>query len=285
MELLEGQVMVRGLVMGPGTPYTILTEFNPHIRSARVTGSQPRVWNHGSWAGTEWGSEAVIPIKVLVTGESDDVESWQRAHQDLAAAFRPVGTDGDQELRWVRGGREYLLIGRPRMVEPEMSLIHGGNAFTQLGFVALDPRIYSGTQTIAGPIGLPTFTGGLTFPMSMPFTISGVLDEGTLDLTNTGTADAELLFRIDGPVNNPAVTLQRDDGIRSISVDVNVSSGYYLEIDTAARSVLLNGSISQRGVTSTEGEDWPTLPPGVSTVRFRGSGSGTLTVRYRSVWW
>src|SRR3546814_20814929 len=111
------------------------------------------------------------------------------------------------------GGTEFLMRGRPRMVEPDLTLSNSGKSITQAAFVALDPFIYAGVETVAGPTGLPTFTGGLLVPILAPFTVDAVPASGFLDLTNTGTADTPLSIRIDGPVTEPSVTLQRDDGV------------------------------------------------------------------------
>jgi hypothetical protein len=165
MALSADQVQVRDLVMGPGTDYQILVGFNPFNRSVRADQSGKRAWNHGSWSGVEWADEAVVPLRILI--DTDDENTWLVAHQKLMAAFRPVGEiTRNTELRFHLGGREFVMFGRPRMVEPELDLIGLGKAFTSAAFVALDPLIYAGAETVVPGIGLPTFTGGLTIPGS-----------------------------------------------------------------------------------------------------------------------
>src|SRR5690554_6903050 len=167
MPLAEGQVQIRDLVMGPGTPYRIMTEFNPFNRSVRADQSGPRAWNHGAWSGVEWAAEATVPMRILV--EADDVAGWISLHQQLMAAFAPVGESAtDVELRFAMGGREYMMRGRPRMVEPDLKLIGTGKSFTQAAFVALDPFIYSGTEGVAGPLNLPRYEGGLVISSAEP---------------------------------------------------------------------------------------------------------------------
>ncbi|WP_116051674.1 hypothetical protein [Amycolatopsis palatopharyngis] len=162
MALIEGQVSVRDLVMGRGTQYKVL-EFNPWARTARADQAGARAWNHGSWSGVEWATEVAVPLRVQVLGT--DAASWMALHQDLSAAFRPVGESTlDVELRWMLGGVEYVMFGRPRMVEPEASMLGTGLVYTKAAFVALDPFIYAGAETVVTALGLPTFTGGLTIP-------------------------------------------------------------------------------------------------------------------------
>lgn len=287
MPLTEGQFQVRDLIMGPGTQYEILRGTNPFTRTIRADQGGARAWNHGSWSGVEWMAEAVVPFTLRVLGATRDVGAWVTAHQTLMAAFRPVGESAvDAELRFVFGGVEYLMRGRPRMVEPDITLINSGKSITQAAFVALDPFIYAGAETVAGPTNLPTFSGGLTIPVTVPFTVDGVLVSGFLDLFNAGTADTPLLIRIDGPVQEPRVTLQRDDGvIQTLRFDLDLGVGEWLDIDTGARTVTLNGTSSRRGQTAG---DFPILPPGTHTILFRAGEfnlDAEMTVTFRSAWW
>lgn len=287
MPLMEGQFKVRDLIMGPGTRYEILRGTNPFQRNVRADQGGARAWNHGSWSGVEWAAEVVVPMTIRVRGASSDVASWLAAHQTLTAAFAPVGESAaDAELRFMLGGTEFLMRGRPRMVEPDLTLINSGKSITQAAFVALDPFIYAGTETVAGPTGLPTFSGGLTVPVTAPFTVSGVLASGFLNLTNTGTAETPLSIRIDGPVQEPSVTLQRTDGItQALRFGFDLETGQWLDIDTGARTVMLNGASSRRGQTAG---DFPILPAGTHVLQFRAgeyNPTATVTVRFRSAWW
>lgn len=162
MPLEEGQWQVRSLIMGPGTSYRMMDPTNPFSTTARADQGGPRAWNHGSWSGAEWANERMVPMRILV--DTPDLASWRDAHQQLAAAFAPVGDIATSvELRFAFGGVEYLLLGRPRMVEPDLSIVATGRGFTRAAFVALDPRIYSGDLSTV-QTGLPVQSGGLTVP-------------------------------------------------------------------------------------------------------------------------
>jgi hypothetical protein len=284
MALTEGQASVRDLVMGRGTAYKLIS-FNPWARQVRADQAGARAWGHGSWSGVEWAAEAVVPMRVQVLGQ--DAASWMTLHQQLAFALRPVGESTvDVELRWVTGGTEYMLSGRPRMVEPEATMIGTGLVYTQAGFVALDPFIYAGQQTLVEGIGLPRFTGGLTVPARVPFTVGGVAAAGSAQLTNTGTADTGLLLRIDGPVPTPSIVLDRaDGGVQRLDLDLDIEAGQWLDIDTRKRLVLLNGASSRRGDASGQ---WPILPPGTSTLSWsspRHNDDAQLSAAFRSAWY
>jgi len=276
-------MQIRDLVMGPGTNYVLLAEVNPWNRRVRADQGGPRAWAHGSWSGAEWADEVVVPIPVRVEVADGTPAGWLTAHQQLAAAFAPSSTD--VELRIHIGGGEYLLYGRPRLVEPDATNIAFGYAVTRCGFVALDPLIYAGSESQA-VLNLPLFTGGLTVPVTAPFTIGATRSQGFADITNAGTVETGLELRIDGPVSQPRVTLVSSGGSpQTVTVDIVLGATQWLDIDTKARTVLLNGVSSRRGQASG---DWPLLPAGTHEVRYAAAeynNTSTLTVSWRSAWW
>lgn len=286
MALAAAQMQVRDLVMGPGTPFILERDVNPFVLTVRADQGGPRAWNHGAWSGAEWANERVVPIRVLV--EAGDMAGLVAAIQQLSAAFAPVGDGAQQpELRFEVGGSEYLLFGRPRMVEPGQ--IGRFRSLVRLSFVAQDPRIYSG-ELHSVQLGLPEQIGGLTVPITVPFTVDGVLIGGTAPMVNAGTTDTALVMRVDGPVIDPTVTVQRPDGdVQRIRFDLPIGTGQWLDIDTASRTALLNGlpQANQRGRAVWDIDPYP-LPPGASTVRF-GAGDfnivAQLSVSWRDAWW
>lgn len=296
MALAECQVRVRNLVMGPGTQYKVLPGFNPFLRNVRADQGGSRAWNHGTWSGVEWADEVVVPIPLRVGRQGGTIASWLPLHQQLAAAFAAVGDSGEQvELRWVFGGSEYVMFGRPRLAEPRTEHIAVGKAATQCAFVAQDPRIYAGIES-AAQTGLPTQTGGLAVPLVVPFTVDGVVAGGSAPMLNEGTTDTGLTLRIDGPVVNPVVAVQRPDGeVQSIRFDLTLADGQWLDISTATRTALLNGlpEANQRGRAVWDMDPFP-LPGdpngagATSTLRFTAGDfnvTATLAARWRSAWW
>lgn len=288
MALLEFQAQIRDLVVGPGTNYAFLDDFNPFTLEARVEQFGPRAWNHGSWSGVEWREEIVVPMRLHVTDRAGrTLGRWLELHQQLVAAFRPVGESvEDVELRFTLGGREYVMFGRPRMVSPDTKTIRAGWSVTQAAFVALDPTIYAGVETVFGPLVPPSFIGGLEVPVTAPFTIGATITGGVATLINEGTKDTSLVLRIDGPVVTPRVALERPDGtVQTLTFDMTLSAGEWLDVDTAKRTVTLNGTSSRRGQVSGH---WPVLPPGSSTLLFRtadANPSSQLSGSFRSAWW
>lgn len=280
MPLAEGQVQIRDLIIGPGTPYRFVKgqHFNPFNRAVRADQGGARAWAHGSWSGAEWAEQVAVPMRlvVLATGAADYAD---RLH-DLLAAFAPSSTD--LELTFCLGGVEYLMRGRPRMVDPESRHIDG-HVYVQAAWVALDPGIYSATQHQV-QVGLPIATGGLTLPVAAPFSIEAEFVSGRRPITNAGTRDTGLQLRVDGPVETPQISLLTDAGTTTLRVHVTVESGQWLDIDTAARTVYLNGMASRRGKATGS---WPVLPPGTAEVAFAAASyeaAARLTVQWRDAW-
>lgn len=290
MALATGQWQIRDLVMGPGTIYTVTNESNPFATTVRDPQSTDRPYSHGSMVGSEWMNQRVVPIRIFTEAASESAGAWVSAHQDLAEAFKPVGSSGEIiELRFELGGSEYLLFGRPRMVEPDTTLVGRGRGFSRCAFVAPDPRIYSAELT-SQSTGLPEQQGGLTFPATLPWTIDGVLVSGRLSLTNDGTAASGLKLRIDGPVTNPIVLLRRPDGVvQSIEFDLTLLAGQFLQIDSTNHTAFLNGlpQSNQRGRAVWSMDAFP-LQPGSSELRFMSPSfneAALITAQHRSAWW
>lgn len=160
MALLDRQVQVRDLVMGPGTDYQIVEGFNPFNRDVRVEQSEARTHAHGSWSGTEFNDEVTVPIRILI--QAPDQVTWLQLHDRLMHAFRPVGRSFEEvQLRFSLGGQERVMFGRPRMVEPNLQSLVTGEVAYRAAFVALDPFQYSSEPIEHDAIGLPVFRGGL----------------------------------------------------------------------------------------------------------------------------
>lgn len=289
MPLADGQVSVRGLVMGPGTPFTVEQGFNPWDLMVRAEASGVRAWGHGGWSGAEWAGQSEIPVPVSIEAVDGEGEpGWQELRDSLTAAFAPVGDSGEEvALRWASGGREYLRVGRPRLVANVSARPAWGTSTARGSFVALDPLIYSGFS-VEFAMGLPTFEGGLTVPFTVPFTVPGVQVGGRVDLENEGTAEVGMMLRIDGPVLRPRVALARSDGeVQTLRLLFDVAAGQWVEIDTAARTVQVNGlpQASRRGQVAGE---FPLVPSGVSTLRFGASEfhpAAELSGSFRHGWW
>lgn len=282
MPLTEGQVQVRALVMGEGTSYRML-EFNPFKRDVRANETDDRAWDDGSWSGAERTDEAVVPMLIRVNG--DTAGGWMTLHHQLAAAF--AASHEDIELRWVTAGVEYMLKGRPRMVDPDIRALARGSIVTKAAFVALDPVIYSG-ELHTESLVLPTVSGGLTAPFTAPVTSDATVLTGRKQLTNAGTKTTGLLLRVDGPVPDPRITVLANEVATTLTIGLTLEAGQWLDIDTRAETVYINGSVSRSGLARSNRSEWPQLPSGSWDLSFDASSydaAAQLAVSWRDAWY
>lgn len=282
MVLNEGQVQIRDLVMGRATAYKV-NGFNPWSRTARTTGTGEMPASDGGWSGPEWREVAAVNFDVTIKGAS--AADWQAKHWALDAAFAPIrDATGDVELRWVTGGVEYLMFGRPRSLSPEIENLRTGRIHYQAAFSAPDPSIYSATEYTVNT-GLPAWTGGLIVPATTPLTLNQTPTDGITTALNAGTTPAALLLRITGPVSRPSITVIGPDGAaQTLHLDTVIAAGQWIDIHTEERAVILNGSVSR--LRDAYGS-WPLLAPGTSTIRWRSdeyNPTARLLIRWRHRW-
>lgn len=151
----------------------------------------------------------------------------------------------------------------------------------QLALTAPDPRKYA--AAVETSVGLPLAPAGLPFPVAFPANF-GAASGGSVSVANGGTVRTWPVLRIAGRAVNPRVTNPvTGDELR---LAMTVEAGQYVDIDTAARTVLLQGTASRRSVVSVSGE-WLPIAPGSASLKFGADvydASALLTVAVRSAW-
>jgi hypothetical protein len=302
--VIEGDVSLsfRGLEIPPATIETApfgLMEFNPWGRATRADVESPRAWGNGAWSGAEWLDAASLSITILVRApnvvQSRGTRWWWYYQQQISAAFTPSHEDLPLEFTIANpdtGGDTYLIWGRPRLLDPVPSTAARGWAKVRAGFRVLDPLIYSG-----GPNGLrseemnlPQSSGGLIIDptagyLTLPFCISATVIAGQVTIESCGTSETPAILTIYGPCVEPRVTLRvEDETAQILHYHGTLLSGQSLVLNTRARTALLNGVVSRRGLVSG---DWFLIPPGVSEIAFSAVDYNTearLTVEWRDAW-
>jgi hypothetical protein len=150
-----------------------------------------------------------------------------------------------------------------------------------ISLVAPDPRKYGPAVEVT--TGMAGSSGGVSFPLVFPLDF-GASAGGVVTLVNDGTVKSWPVIRISGPVVNPRI-LNPVTG-DSLRVGMTINAGEYVDIDTAARTVLLQGTASRRAVTLSTGE-WMPVPPGGASFSFGAdaySAAASMTVSARSAW-
>lgn len=147
-----------------------------------------------------------------------------------------------------------------------------------LGLTSLSPYLY-GLDSVSGVSGLPSSSGGLTFPYH--FEEDGVslsswmwsekVVSGNVALSNVGTAPSPVMIRINGPVVNPQVSHVGSGHVMSFNMSLGI--GHYVTINGVTHEILVDGTDPARGrVTRRE---WSQAEPGMNIWGFNASEYST----------
>jgi hypothetical protein len=248
---------------------------SPEVRSE----FQDREADHGAWASPVYlGSR---PITLSGTVEAPDRASLDTALDTLYVAAALTDTP---LTVWETTPRQAVVRRSGKVLAQHVT---DRTATWSVLVTAADPRRY-GTTLQSGTTGLPSTTGGLTFPVTFPVTFSATTVSGQINAVNSGTLDTRPVLTIAGPVVAPTVSALYPDGtVRQLIYSQDLATGDSLVIDTDAHTVVLNGATSRRRFMTVSG-GWPTIPAG-SSVNYQfqsGTYNATamLTATWRSAW-
>ncbi len=282
---VDGQIELRGLKMGRGTPYP-LRVFSPWGHPAVRTNDTPRPQDHGAFAGPEYYEPRRIPLTVQVAGvDQDETEELLAALGAVWAAPPDVPADATDTLTWRLGGRTYLAYGRPRGAAPDMSTFGSGIVEVVCRFQALDPVVYE-SAVFGGVTGPSASGGGHGFDLGFDHGFGPPGTPGVIAVVNRGNWPTRPVGRITagtGGLDDPRVTLL-ETGER-LEVALHMAEGQWLDVDWRARTIMLNGTASRAYALRRPQSVWWQLPPGASTVRFDvAGGTGTLGLLWLPAW-
>lgn len=147
-------------------------------------------------------------------------------------------------------------------------------------FAASSPRKYAATLTAT--TGLPSSSGGLTVPFTVPFAINSSVVTGQCSLTNPGNAVGPVTLRIDGPVTGPVITHVGTGATLVFASSYTLLPGNWLTIDMDAHTVLENDQADRATFVTSRG--WFGFEPGVNTCTFAAeSYSSTAKLTFAGV--
>ena len=236
--------------------------------------------DHGSWASPVYLGSRPITLAGNIT--APDRPSLESALEQLRSAA--ALTDTTLVVYELTSPKQTLVR---RSGKPLFAYVTDRIATYSVLVTAADPRRYS-TTLQTGTTGLPSTTGGLTFPITFPVTFSATTVSGQIGAVNSGSIETRPVLTIAGPVVAPTVSALYPDGtVRQLIYSLDLQSGDVLTIDTDAHTVILNGVVSRRRFMSVP-SGWPTIPAGANvTYQFQSStynASPTLTATWRSAW-
>ncbi|MEK6310283.1 MAG: hypothetical protein V4755_06210 [Curtobacterium sp.] len=140
-------------------------------------------------------------------------------------------------------------------------------------------------EALTGSTKLPSTSGGLTIPFTIPFTINAVTVTGQVGLNNPGNESGPVVLRVDGPCIGPIITHASTGKALVFSSSLVLQAGEFLLIDMDARTVLANGQANRAGYITSRG--WSAFDPGDNTWAFTAAQydpNSQLTVSAVPAW-
>lgn len=215
--------------------------------------------------GTDDHTEFVGGRNILISLHLSDVADRQEALDELGTfldpAARPtlrIATEAWRAPRsiTVRHSGDMDLVWEDSFLE-----------FTA-GFRSVGSPYFAGDEKIglAWPAeNLP----GRTYPRSYPWSYPSTEGYGSAVLDNDGNRPAHWVARIFGPVIGPRLIRSAAgiDATLAFDPEFEVAEGDYVQIDSQARTVLLNGESSRYGDLEFTETEWWRLLPGANTIR------------------
>lgn len=249
--------------------------------------SQPRTRGHGDHPGDLFSQARVVTVTGTIASRRarDTLARVLMAGSPVSSPVEPltIETFGRSLTAGARLVRRSLPVGENYAA---------GNVPFVLQWRCPDPLRYGPEQSLS--TGLPTSAGGLVFPLFG----SGALNwgppdaSGQLTLVNPGTADAGIDLAVTGGLQ---AGFEVSAAGERITYPTAVPAGQTVDIDTAAGTVLVEGTADRRGELLRA--DWFLVPaaapdgtPGSLTLQFTSLGgpydpAARLTARWKETTW
>ena len=146
--------------------------------------------------------------------------------------------DGVVTHRWMR------IEGDPKLPRPT-------DVYASFDVVLTSPdsRLFGGDGSalyqFSGTAFLPSTTGGLQAPFTVPFSIGATVVNGSVAVTASGDAPPPVLVRINGPAVQPVI---RGDLGGAMPLDISLDAGQWLDVDLDARTIKINSTVNRRNL-------------------------------------
>lgn len=279
--MIDATATLRDLTIGSGTVYELKSWpeellSTPTIREDDE--SRPRA-NGVIAADDFYGS---LPFAFNVQVNAGSLAASELALADLRAAFARSATDLTLDARVKGSPAEYFLRGRPRGVVVKMDRQRAlpGLIDARCLFTATDPIKYGAAESVN--IGLATPGTGLVYPVTYPVVYGGSPGFGIGSAPNEGSEAVDWTATLTGPLVNPRLELVETGEF--IKLAATIAAGQFVELDSAARAILLLGTAPRPGWRAPASEWWQ-LAPGPNSVRFSAdTGTGSAQINWRPGW-
>jgi len=232
--------------------------------------------DHGAWMGPVWLGER--PITLTGTIDAPDPAALDGAVEQLLGACSLADT-----LLTVWESVPKQVVVR-RSGKPIVTRLGACAASWSLLVTAADPRRY-GADLRQESTALPSITGGLVLPATLPWTLSAVEVTGSITALNEGSIVVRPTLVVTGPVSRPQVaTLYEDGTVQTLTYALDLVDGEVLTLDTDAHTAMVGGATRRRWISG----QWPQIPAQQQArLQFRAAAydpAARLTVSWRPAW-
>ena len=253
----------------------------PEVRTSDLARSA----RDGFFAGDDLhgGRTIVITVQIYSWAEADfaaAVQAFRAAFQTGGAVEYPLSF----QLPGIGDGGVARINCRCRRRALPLTPVYWAQAVTAVvELFATDPRIFSDVEQTTSVVLQLAEGGGHVWNQVWPNDWGPYTPPSYAFATNAGAVEADVAYRIDGPVINPVIENLTTGA--TFSVGLTLDTGEYLLLDTAARTVLLNGTANRYHAVDA-GSTWPTLAVGANVVRFSADTDtdALLTMTWRDTW-
>jgi len=242
--------------------------------SSIAVANKPR--SAGAWAGNGYAQPRHISIGGLIRASTEDAvsDAFDRLNEAVALEDTLLTITEGSRSRWCNVRRTDEVLRSD--LSPTI-------AKWSLQVVALDPRKHGDALTAS--TALPSFSGGLSIPFTIPFSINSTRVSGQVNLTNPGNETGPVVLRIDGPCIGPVVTHVSSGLSLVFASSLTLGVGEWIDVDLEAHTVMANGQSSRANWITSRG--WFGFTPGPNTFAFTAASytpGALLTVTATPSW-
>jgi len=259
----------------------ILTNLSGWGAPASTVETVQRPRGHGVWVGEGFHVGKYMTLTGTIVAPTPDQANATFDELAAAASLTPttwtvVERSLTRSMTVVRSGDiTHAVSGDGTVIDWSLVLLAG------------DPRKTS--TELSGSTGLPSTSGGMSFPMSFPFSFTETVTSGVVTLTNPGNAPGRVTLRITagvGGLTGPAVTHIASGATLQFATSLTIPEGNWIDVDMEAQTVLENGQAGATRNGWVTGRGWSSFDPGANQWAFTAqSGVGTLEVTATPSWW
>lgn len=244
------------LLNGTSTlPFCDLNSIEGLDNAPFVTYSSEQDGRDGGYVEAQFESTRTVTLGGIIYATPSSMETYL---DSLKYNFRPLNVN--TPLYFNHGtGQTRCVFGKSFGLNYRKDVMRRlGKAEFQIQIGCEDPRIYDSTVTTA--------TAAVA---------------GNATVTLIGNRPAPAVFRLNGPLTNPVITFS---GI-TMSFNVTLTGGQYIDIDLITKTCLRETGVSVRNLLTFGGGTWYLLNSTASTISLAASaGTGNLRITTRSAW-